>query len=228
MGRFSIQAQAWGITYLTVSAHKIYGPKGVGALIIPPGVDIRPSNGPVPGTADGTPNVPGIVGLGEACRLRRLEMAIDEPRMAAQRDRLETLLLQAIDGLVVNGDCAHRLSNNLHVSLPGLPSDAIIARLRPHVALSSGAACSSYAQSPSHVLRAMGLSDDLQEGALRIGTGKFTSDDDIQSAASHIAQTVSATRRAMDGGVSRPTRVGTPKVAAPAAETPHSDGGDSP
>ena len=161
VGKFSIQAQAWGITYLTVSAHKIYGPKGVGALITSPGVDVRPSNGPVPGTSDGTPSVPGIAGLGEACRLRRLQMALDELRVAAQRDRPETLLLQAIDGLVVNRDRAHRLSNNLNVSLPGVPNDAVIARLRPHVALSSGAACSSYAQSPSHVLRAMGLSDDL-------------------------------------------------------------------
>jgi cysteine desulfurase len=88
-GPIPMQAAAWGITYLTVSAHKIYGPKGVGALVALPGLDVRPSSGSIPGTGDGTPNVPGIVGLGEACRLRRLEMADDEPRMAAQRDRLE-------------------------------------------------------------------------------------------------------------------------------------------
>jgi cysteine desulfurase len=196
-GRIPTQAAAWGITYLTVSAHKIYGPKGVGALVVPPGLDIRPSSGSIPGTGDGTPNVPGIVGLGEACRLRRLEMADDEPRMAAQRDRLEALLVADIDGVVVNGDRERRLSNNLHVSVPDVPNDAVVGRLRRHVALSTGAACSSASPTPSHVLRAMGLSEALQEGALRIGTGKFTTDEEIERAAVYIAQAVADTRRAM-------------------------------
>jgi cysteine desulfurase len=104
VGRVPIHAAAWGLTYLTVSAHKIYGPKGMGALVVPPALDVRPSHGPTPGTGDGTPNVPGIVGLGEACRLRRLEMAADEPCIAAQRDRLEALLRAGIHGLVINGD----------------------------------------------------------------------------------------------------------------------------
>jgi cysteine desulfurase len=163
-GRIPMQAAAWGITYLTVSAHKIYGPKGVGALVAPPGLDVRPSSGSIPGTGDGTPNVPGIVGLGEACRLRCLEMTDDEPRMAAQRDRLEALLLADIDGMVVNGDRERQLSNNLHVSVPDVPNDAVIARLRHHVALSTVAACSSGTQTPSHVLRAMGLSEACRKG----------------------------------------------------------------
>jgi len=198
-GRVPIHAAAWGITYLTVSAHKIYGPKGIGALIVPPELDVRPSHGPTPSTGDGTPNVPGIVGLGEACRLRRLEMADDEPRMAAQRNRLEALLFADIDGIVVNGDHERRLSNNLHVSVPDVPNDAVIARLRRHVALSTGAACSSGTQTPSHVLRAMGLSEALQEGALRIGTGKFTTDAEIERAAEHIVQAVAAIRRTIGG-----------------------------
>lgn len=193
-GRIPIDAAAWGITYLVISAHKIYGPKGVGALVVPPALDVRSSHGSTPGTGDGTPNVPGIVGLGEACRLRRLEMADDEPCMASQRNRLEALLLSGIDGLVVNGDRSGRLSNNLHVSVPGVPNDAVVSRLRRHVALSTGAACSSGAQTPSHVLRAMGLSEALQEGALRIGTGKFTTDEEIEQAAQHIVQAVAATR----------------------------------
>ncbi|MCI0575503.1 MAG: cysteine desulfurase [Chloroflexi bacterium] len=197
VGRLPIQATAWGITYLTVSAHKIYGPKGVGALIVPPELEVRLSHGSTPGTGDGTPNVPGIVGLGEACRLRRVEMTDDEPRMAAQRDRLESLLAAVIDGLVVNGDRENRLSNNLHVSVPGVPNDAVVTRLHRHVALSTGAACMSGAQTPSHVLRAMGLPDALQEGALRIGIGKFTKDEEIECAAEYIAQAVTATRLAM-------------------------------
>ena len=198
-GRVPIHVAAWEITYLTVSAHKIYGPKGVGALIVPPELDVRSSHGPTPGTGDGTPNVPGIAGLGEACRLRRLEMADDEPCMAAQRDRLEALLRAGINGLVINGDCERRLSNNLHVSVPHVPNDAVIARLRHKVALSTGAACSSGTQTPSHVLRAMGVSEALQEGALRIGTGKFTTDEDIEGAAEHIVQTVAVIRRTMGG-----------------------------
>ena len=199
VGRVPIHAAAWGITYLTVSAHKIYGPKGVGALVVPPALDVRLYHGPTPGTGDGTPNVPGIAGFGEACRLRRLEMAADEPCIAAQRDRLEVLLLAGIHGLVINGDRACRLSHNLHVSIPDVPNDAVIARLRHSVALSTGAACSSGAQTPSHVLRAMGVSEAVQEGALRIGIGKFTTDKNIERAAEHIVQVVAALRRTMGG-----------------------------
>lgn len=199
VGRIPINTTAWGITYLTISAHKIYGPKGVGALIVPPELEVRLSHSPTPGTGSGTPNVPGIVGLGEACKLRRLEMADDEPRMAAQRDRLESRLLAGIDGLVVNGDREHRLSNNLHVSVPDVPNDAIIARLRRCVALSTGSACTSATQVRSHVLQAMGLSDALQDGALRMGIGKFTTDNEIEHAAEHIAEAVAAIRRAMGG-----------------------------
>lgn len=198
-GRVSIQVAAWGITYLTISGHKIYGPKGIGALVVPPEIDVRPTHSSTPGTGDGTPNVPGIAGLGEACRLRRLEMSDDEPRMANQRDRLEALLLTGVSGLVVNGDREYRLSNNLHVSVPGVPNDALVARLRRHIALSTGAACSSGAETPSHVLRAMGLAHELQEGALRIGTGKFTTDEEIERAGEHITKAVAATRAAMRG-----------------------------
>lgn len=198
-GHVPIEAAAWRITYLTLSAHKIYGPKGVGALIAPSELDLRPLHHRVPGVGDGTPNVPGIVGLGEACRLRSIEFSVDESRMAIQRDRLEALLLAGVDGLVVNGDCEHRLSNNLHVAIPGVPNNAVIARLRRHVALSSGAACSSGAEAPSHVLQAMGLSKEVQEAALRIGTGKFTTDEEVERAAEQITNTVAVIRDVLQG-----------------------------
>jgi cysteine desulfurase len=196
-GRVPINLEAWGVTYLTLSAHKMYGPKGVGALVVPSEVMVRHSRGSVAGTGDGTPNVPGIAGLGEACRWRRLEMDTDEPRIASQRDRLEMLLRESISGLSVNGDRAHRLSNNLHVAVPDVPNDAVTARLRRTVAISTGAACSSGAHEPSHVLRAMGLPAALQDGALRIGLGKFTTDDEIERAAAYIVDAVEVTRRAM-------------------------------
>ena len=197
VGRTPIDAQRWGITYVAVSAHKIYGPKGVGALIVPPCLEMGSTIHPGQWTRHGTPNVPGIVGLGKACQLRRFEMSEDEPRMAVQRNRLEELLLCSVEDIVVNGDRSNRLSNNLHVSVPGVPNDAVISRLRHLVALSSGAACSSATLAPSHVLRAMGLPEMLQEGALRIGTGKFTTDDEIELAGGYIAGAVSSTLDAM-------------------------------
>ncbi len=196
-GRLPLRTEEWGITYLTVSAHKIYGPKGVGALVTSPGLEFRRSYGAVRGVGPGTPNVPGITGLGEACKLRRLEMAADEPRIAAMRDRLQELLLADIPGLIVNGDLANRLGNNLHVAVPGIPNDAVVARLRNHVAISTGAACASGAQTPSHVLRAMRLPEVVQEGALRIGLGKFNTDGEVARAATHIAAAVRATSQAM-------------------------------
>jgi cysteine desulfurase len=198
-GHIPIRADAWNITYLTLSAHKIYGPKGVGALIAPCGFGSRSSHRRVPGAGEGTPNVPGIAGFGEACRLRELELADDEKQMGAQRDRLEALLLAGIDGLVVNGNAGHRLSNNLHVAVPGVPNNAVIARLRRRVALSSGAACSSGTETPSHVLRAMGLPDEIQGSALRISNGKFTTDEEIERAAEQITNAILSVRGALKG-----------------------------
>ena len=199
VGHIPLKACEWGITYLALSAHKIYGPKGIGALVVPTDLQFESREWAVPGIRSGTPNVPGIVGLGKACQLLRCEMLDDEPRIAAQRNRLEELLIANIKGLVVNGDYENRLANNLHVSVPGIPNDVIIARLRHRVALSSGSACSSATQTPSHVLQAMGLSEAFLEGALRIGTGKFTTDDEITRAAMYISEAVASTQSALGG-----------------------------
>ncbi len=199
VGHIPLRANEWGIAYLTLSAHKIYGPKGIGALIVPAEFRFGSVEWIVPGVREGTPNVPGIVGLGKACQLLRCAVSHDEPRMAAQRNRLQELLIADIKGLVVNGALQHRLANNLHISVPGVPNDAVIARLRHHVALSSGSACSSATQTPSHVLQAMGLSEPLQEGALRIGIGKFTTDDEINRAAMYISEAVVSTQSVLEG-----------------------------
>lgn len=196
-GRVPMRAELWNVTYVALSAHKMYGPKGVGALVTAPDRKVRNSHSLVRGVGDGTPNVPGIVGLGEACRLRRLEMEVDEVRIASFRDRLETLLLADIPEAVINGDRANRLSGNLHIAVSDVPHGAVVARLRRRVALSTGAACMSGAQTPSHVLKAMGLARRLQEGALRLGLGKFTQEREIEEAAHHITEAVNATRRAL-------------------------------
>lgn len=183
IGKIPIQFEGWDITYLAISAHKLYAPKGVGALVVRRGYHLEPlifGGGHQKGMRSGALNVPGIVGLGEACRLRSLEMEEDERAIAAKRDRLQNLLLERIPNLVVNGDTEHRLAGNLHLSVPGIPNSAVIARIRHQLAISTGSACSSGVEAPSHVLQALELAEDLIEGALRIGLGKFTTGNEIE------------------------------------------------
>ncbi|KOP25214.1 aminotransferase [Hapalosiphon sp. MRB220] len=193
VGKIPINFQDWGITYLAISGHKFYAPKGVGALVVKKGYDLESiiyGGGHQQGIRSGTLNVPGIVGLGEASRLRQLEMKIDESAIALLRERLQNLLLAKIPNLVVNGDLNNRLSGNLHISLPDIPNSAMIARVRHQLAISSGAACSSGVVAPSHVLQAMNLAENITEGALRIGIGKFTTQEEIEKASSVIISAV--------------------------------------
>lgn len=191
-GHVSFELNALGATYVTVSAHKMYGPKGVGALV----VDAEAARqAPSLLNRAGTPNVPGIAGFGEAARLRRLEASSDAPQTAILRDRLQQKLLEGLPDVVVNGDVEHRLPHNLHISVLGIPNSAVTARLLYQVALSTGSACHSGAQEPSHVLRAMGLSEERQEGALRMGLSRFTTSDEIEQAAGHIIEAITAVRK---------------------------------
>ncbi|MGC8714929.1 MAG: cysteine desulfurase family protein, partial [Leptodesmis sp.] len=190
VGKIPLQFEDWGMTYLAISAHKFYGPKGVGALVVRRGYSLEPmmfGGGHQRGLRSGTLNVPGIVGLGETCRLRSLEMEADERAIAIKRDKLQTLLLEKISGLVVNGDTDHRLAGNLHLSIPDIPNSAIIARIRHQLAISTGSACSSGVEAPSHVLQALNLPENTVDGALRIGLGKFTTAEEIEQAATILA-----------------------------------------
>jgi cysteine desulfurase len=135
--------------------------------------------------------------LGEACRLRAVEMAVDEVEIGQRRDRLQSLLQSKISDLVINGDLQNRLAGNLHLSIPGIPNSAIIARVRHSLAISTGSACSSGVEAPSHVLRAMGLAVPVVEGALRIGLGKFSTDDDLHQAAEILIQAVQGVKQVM-------------------------------
>ncbi|PHV63312.1 cysteine desulfurase family protein [Cyanobacterium aponinum] len=193
VGKIPVNFEDWGITFLTISGHKLYAPKGIGALVIRKGYRLQPliyGGGHQNGIRSGTLNVSGIVGLGEACYLRQLEMQEDESAIALKRNHLQSLLQSKIPQLVVNGDTENRLAGNLHISIPNVPNSAIIARIRHKLAISTGSACSSATVSPSHVLRAMNLSDDLIEGALRIGVGKFTRDIEIEKSADIITNAV--------------------------------------
>ncbi|WP_324282865.1 cysteine desulfurase family protein [Cyanobacterium aponinum UTEX 3222] len=193
VGKIPVNFEDWGITFLTISGHKLYAPKGIGALVIRKGYHLQPliyGGGHQNGIRSGTLNVSGIVGLGEACYLRQLEMQEDESAIALKRNHLQSLLQSKIPQLVINGDTENRLAGNLHISIPNVPNSAIIARIRHKLAISTGSACSSATVSPSHVLRAMNLSDDLIEGALRIGVGKFTRDIEIEKSADIITNAV--------------------------------------
>jgi cysteine desulfurase len=200
VGKIPIYFTEWGITYLAISGHKLYAPKGIGALIVKKGLFLEPiihGGGHQKGMRSGTLNVPGIAGLGEACRLLQLEMAVDERVIAAKRDRLQTLLQESIPDLVINGDRTNRLAGNLHVSIPSIPNKAIIARIRDRLAISTGSACSSGVEAPSHVLQAIALPENLIEGALRISIGKFTTDEECDRTANILAEAVHQVRQLM-------------------------------
>ncbi|MDG2991988.1 cysteine desulfurase [Candidatus Synechococcus calcipolaris G9] len=200
VGKIPIQFSEWGLTMLALSAHKLYGPQGIGALVFCRDHPLEPllyGGGQQKGLRPGTLNVPGIVGLGEACRLRAIEMSVDEVEIGKKRDRLQTLLQSQIPELVINGDRQNRLDGNLHISIPGIPNSTIIARVRHQLAISTGSACSAGVEAPSHVLRAMGLSEPVVEGALRISLGKFLTDNDIYQAAVILIQAVLALKHAM-------------------------------
>jgi cysteine desulfurase len=200
VGKIPIRFNEWGITMLALSAHKLYGPQGVGALVARRDHQLEPllyGGGQQKGLRPGTLNLPGIVGLGEACRLRIEEMGVDEVEIGQKRDRLQALLQAQIPDLVINGDPHNRLAGNLHISIPGIPNSAIMARVRHQLAISTGSACSSGVEAPSHVLRAMGLAEPVVEGALRIGLGKFSTNDDIHQAAEILIQAVQAVKQAM-------------------------------
>ena len=193
VGKIPIQFEAWGITYLAISAHKLYAPKGVGALVVRKGYRLEPSifgGGHQKGMRSGTLNVSGIVGLGEACRLRSLEMSEDERAIAIKRDYLQNLLIGKIHNLVINGDLDNRLAGNLHISIPGIPNSAVVARIRHKLAISTGSACSSGVEAPSHVLQVLKFPEELIHGSLRIGIGKFTVNEEIEAAANILSEAI--------------------------------------
>jgi cysteine desulfurase len=124
-------------------------------------------------------------------------MKEDEKAIASKRDRLQSLLLDKIPGLVINGDTTSRLAGNLHISIPDIPNSAVIARVRSQLAISTGSACSSGVETPSHVLQALSLPSEVIEGALRIGLGKFTTDKEIDRVAEILSTVISKIRQAM-------------------------------
>jgi cysteine desulfurase len=202
VGRVPVSAQAWNADLVSLSAHKMYGPKGVGALYVRrgrrPPLRLEPQmegGGQERGLRSGTLNVPGIVGFGEAAR-RAAEALRDGEgeRIRGLRDRLLAALPALIPGLEVNGDLERRLPGNLNVSIEGISAETVLLSLGDDIALSSGAACAEAGGKGSHVLRALGLSDARVYSAIRIGIGRYNTEGDIDEVARRLAEAVAAAR----------------------------------
>ncbi len=191
-GKVPLDVNALGIDLLSISGHKLYGPKGVGALYVRrrPRVRLAPlfsGGGQERGLRCGTLPTPLIVGLGEACRIAGAEMADDDARIAGLRDRLLDRLRRAIPGIILNGDTGARIAGNLNLTFPAaLALD--LMRASADLCVSTGSACSSATIEPSYVLRALGLSNAAAARTLRIGIGRFTSAADIDSAAALLVE----------------------------------------
>jgi cysteine desulfurase len=197
-GKLPIDVNRIGANLLSLSAHKIYGPKGVGALYVRTGSRIEPQirgGQHERGLRPGTENVPGIVGMGKAAELARIRLADDSAKISALRDRLEAALLQNVPSIRINGYSSRRVGNTTNITFPGASGESLVIALDLHgIACSTGAACSSGAIEPSHVLLALGLSDDNARSSLRFSLGRNTTSAEIDRALATIPAVVEKLR----------------------------------
>jgi len=188
-----------GIDLLSLSAHKIYGPKGVGALWVrgrSPRVRLAPllhGGGHERGLRPGTLNVPAIVGFGRAAEIARAEMADEAARLLQLREHMRRRIEREIAEVRVNGSLQHRLPANLNVSFAGVDGEALLLSLKD-VAVSSGSACTSATAEPSHVLRALGVRDDLARASLRFGLGRWTTREEVDHVVDLLREQVARLR----------------------------------
>ncbi|MGH9372977.1 MAG: cysteine desulfurase family protein [Vicinamibacterales bacterium] len=198
-GKVPIDVASAGVDLLSVTAHKCYGPKGAGALYLRrqrPRIPLEcqiDGGGHENGLRSGTLNVPGIVGLGACADVARKEMPQEAARLAALRDRLLQGLRRQLDGLRVNGSLERRLPHNLHVSFDGVEGETLLMALGD-IAVSTGSACSSGSQAPSHVLEAIGAVGEHAGASIRFGLGRWTSDADIDVALERVTTVVRSLR----------------------------------
>jgi cysteine desulfurase len=196
-GKIPIDVVAQNVDLLSISAHKLYGPKGVGILFVR-------SNGPrllaqidggghEHGMRSGTLNVPGIIGLGKACEISREEMPQESCRIAGLRNRLRDKIVSSLDEVYINGSMEQRLPGNLNISFAGVDGEELLTAL-DDIAVSSGAACTSAHIEPSYVLKALGISDDLAQASLRFGIGRFNTEAEIDYVAGRVIETVKQLR----------------------------------
>jgi cysteine desulfurase len=185
VGKIPVNVQEMGIDLMSFTAHKIYGPKGVGALYVrrkAPRVRLEPmlyGGGHERGMRSGTLPVPLIVGFGKACELCEQEMPTESARMLKMRDRLQEGIMKGMDEVYLNGHPTERLPNNLNVSFAYVEGEALLMGVK-EIALSSGSACTSATLEPSYVLRALGVGSDLAHSSIRFGLGRFNTDEEVE------------------------------------------------
>ena len=195
VGKIPVDVNKDGIDLMAFTAHKMYGPKGIGALYVRrknPRVKVTAQmdgGGHERGMRSGTLNVPGIVGFGKAAELARLEMDQDAKRLSYLRDKLETELLK-IEEAYVNGNREHRLPHVTNISFKHVEGEGLLMGFNKNIALSSGSACTSASLEPSYVLKALGLGDDLAHSSLRFGLGRFTEENQIDYTIEAVSTTV--------------------------------------
>jgi cysteine desulfurase len=195
VGKIPVDVQKDGIDLMAFSAHKMYGPKGVGALYVRrknPRVKVTAQmdgGGHERGMRSGTLNVPGIVGFGKACELCMNEMESEAKRLSMMRDRLESALME-LEEAYVNGNRDHRLPHVANISFKYVEGEGLMMGFNKDIAVSSGSACTSASLEPSYVLKALGLGDDLAHSSLRFGLGRFTTDEQIDYTINAVRNTV--------------------------------------
>lgn len=192
VGKIETSVEKLGVDLLSVAGHKLYAPKGIGAIYVRKGFSLPPiihGAGQERGRRAGTENVPGIVGLGKACQIAKRDLSHNTLHMQRCRDHFENLLKDRFPGIRINGHKDKRLPNTSSLSFPNIGADKILNRLS-YVTASAGAACHSGEVKISHVLSAMRIPENYAKGTLRFSVGKFTSMDEIERAADHITQTI--------------------------------------
>ena len=198
-GKIALDVNAVHADLVSITAHKMYGPKGVGALYVRrrrPRVLLTPivdGGGHERGMRSGTLNVPGSVGFGAAADICQREMVTESGRLRALRDRLKDGLQRNVEGIGINGSMDARLPNNLNVSFTGVDGETLLMAL-DDVAVSSGAACTSASAEPSHVLKSIGTPDDLAHASIRFGLGRFTTEEEVDYVAEKVTQVVTHLR----------------------------------
>jgi cysteine desulfurase len=199
IGKVPIDVNKQNIDLMSITAHKLYGPKGVGALYVRrknPRVQLQAiidGGGHERGMRSGTLNVAGIVGLGKACEIARLEMDEEAKRLAGLRDRLKERIMSRLDETYINGTMEHRLPGNLNISFAYVEGESLLMGIS-EIAVSSGSACTSATLEPSYVLKALGTGDDLAHSSIRFGIGRFNTEAEVDYVADKVVQTVSKLR----------------------------------
>ena len=199
VGKIPFDVEKFNVDLASLSAHKMYGPKGVGALYVRrknPRVQVAPlidGGGHERGMRSGTLNVPSIVGFGKACEIARAEMPAEMERMRGLRERLQNNLFGRLDEVYINGSMEHRLPNNLNISFAYVEGESLLMGIND-IAVSSGSACTSATLEPSYVLKALGVGEDLAHTSIRFGLGRFNTDEEVDYVADRVVETVTRLR----------------------------------